>query len=50
MLDSLIENLAPFVPNADGSAEGRYYVLVPVLTYAQMNVKNFVETMEGVGG
>jgi hypothetical protein len=50
VLDSLVENLSPFVPNADGSTVGRYYVLVPVLAYAQMNVKNFVSTMEGVGG
>lgn len=50
LLDALVENMAPFVPNADTSAVGRYYVLVPVLAYAQMNVKNFVETMEGIGG
>ena len=50
LLDTLVENLAPFVPNADTSTAGRYYVLVPVLAYAQMNVKNFVETMEGIGG
>jgi hypothetical protein len=50
VLDAMIENLAPFVPNADASATGRYYVLVPVLAYASLNTKNFVETMEGVGG
>lgn len=50
LLDDLIENLSPYVPNADTSTVGRYYMLVPVLAYVQMNVKNFVETMEGVGG
>ena len=50
VLDALVENIAPLVPNADTSTTGRYYVLVPVLAYATMNAKNFVETMEGVGG
>jgi len=50
VLDALVENLAPLVPNADASTVGRYYVLVPVLAYAAMNSKNFVETMEGIGG
>lgn len=50
VLDALIDNLAPLVPNADASTVGRYYVLVPVLAYAQMNARNFVETMEGIGG
>lgn len=50
VLDALVEMIAPYVPNADTSAVGRYYVLVPVLAYASMNAKNFVETMEGVGG
>ena len=50
VLDALIDNLAPLIPNADASTVGRYYILVPVLAYAQMNAKNFVETMEGIGG
>lgn len=50
VLDALVENLSPLVPNADASTEGRYYVLVPVLAYASMNSANFVETMEGIGG
>lgn len=50
VLDTLVENLALLVPNADASATGRYYVLVPVLAYATMNTKNFLETMSGVGG
>jgi hypothetical protein len=49
VLDTLIENLAPLIPNADSSAIGRYYVLVPVLAYATMDAKRFLETMEGVG-
>jgi len=50
VLDTLVENLAPLVPNGDSSRKGRYYVLVPVLAYATMNSENFVQTMEGVGG
>jgi hypothetical protein len=50
VLDSLIENLAPLIPNADTSRTGRYYALVPVLAYATMDSERFVETMEGVGG
>ena len=50
VLDALIENLAPYVPNADSSTTGRYYVLVPVLVYATQDAKAFVEAMEGIGG
>lgn len=50
ILDTLIENLAPLCPSGDASATGRYYVLVPVLAYATMDVERFVQTMEGVGG
>ena len=50
VLDALVENLVPLIPNADSSRTGRYYVLVPVLAYATMNSENFVATMEGVGG
>lgn len=49
VLDTLIENLAPLIPNAGSSGVGRYYALVPVLTYATLDEKRFVETMEGVG-
>jgi hypothetical protein len=49
VLDTLVENLSLVIPNADSSAVGRYYVLVPVLAYATMNVDNFVTSMEGVG-
>ena len=50
VLDTLIENLAPLIPNADSSGVGRYYALVPVLTYATLDEQRFVQTMEGVGG
>lgn len=50
VLDALIENLALVIPNADGSTTGRYYVLVPTLAYATMDVERFLQTMEGVGG
>jgi len=49
VLDSLVENLVPLIPNADSSASGRYYVLVPVLAYALMDSGRFVQTMTGVG-
>ena len=50
VLDALVESLAPLVPNADTSRTGRYYVLVPVMTYAVMESERFVTTMEGIGG
>ena len=50
VLDTLVENLALVIPNADASASGRYYVLVPVLAYATMEVDRFLQTMEGTGG
>ena len=50
VLDTLVENLAPLIPNADSSRTGRFYVLVPVLAFATMESERFVATMEGVGG
>ena len=50
VLDTLVENLALVIPNADSSRTGRYYVLVPVLAYATMRIEDFLQTMEGVGG
>ena len=50
VLDSLVDNLVPLVPNSDSSSSGRYYVLVPVLAYALMDSERFVTTMKGVGG
>jgi len=50
VLDSLIDSLAPLVPNADSSATGRYYVLVPALAYAVMNGEEFVASFTGRGG
>lgn len=47
VLDSLIESLAPLVPNADSSATGRYYVLVPALAFAVMNGEEFVASFSG---
>jgi len=49
VLDALVETLAPMIPNADTTRAGRYYVLVPVLAYAAMDTKRFLETLEGVG-
>ena len=49
VLDSLVEQLAPLIPNADASRTGRYYVLVPVLAYAAMAPHRFIETLTGVG-
>jgi hypothetical protein len=50
VLDSLVSNLVPLIPNSDASAAGRYYVLVPVLAYSLMDSGRFVQTMAGVGG
>jgi len=50
VLDALIDSLAPLVPNADSSATGRYYVLVPALAYAVMNGEEFVASFTGRGG
>lgn len=44
VLDNLIANLAPLVPNADESATGRYYVLVAALAYSQISAVDFVES------
>jgi len=50
VLDTLVENLVPVIPNASATREGRYYVFVPTLVFATMEVGRFVHTMEGVGG
>jgi len=49
VLDTLVENLALVIPNADSSRTGRYYVLVPTLVYATLDVERFLQTLEGVG-
>jgi len=49
ILDTLVDDLA--VPlGVEPNRTGRYYVLVPVLYYAQSNRENFLKTIEGVGG
>ena len=50
VLDSLIENLALLIPNADAGLAGRYYVLVHALAYTTMHSANFAETLTGRGG
>jgi len=48
VLDSLVENLAPLIPMPNATAsEGRYWVLVPALAFAQMQPDQFVKTWEG---
>jgi hypothetical protein len=47
VLDSLVISLAPLVPNADASASGRYYVLVPALAFALMSSSEFAASFEG---
>lgn len=47
VLDSLVTNLAPLVPNADDSATGRYFVIVQALAYAMISGKDFVASFHG---
>lgn len=47
VLDSLISNLAPLVPNADNTSSGRYYVLVQALAYSMISGEDFVASFEG---
>lgn len=47
VLDSLIENLAPLVPNADASRTGRYFVVVATLAHSLMDGKSFVASIAG---
>lgn len=49
VLDALVEDLAPLL-GVGTDRGGRYYVLVPVLYYAQHNRQNFLQTIKGVGG
>jgi hypothetical protein len=47
VLDSLIANLAPVVPNGDASATGRYYIIVAALAHALMDSEALVASFEG---
>ena len=47
VLDSLIENLAPLIPNADASATGRYYVIVAALAHALMDSESLTASIAG---
>lgn len=47
VLDSLIDNLAPVVPNGDASATGRYYIIVAALAHALMDSKALVASFQG---
>jgi len=48
VLDALVENLAPLIPMPNATAtEGRYWVLVPALAFAQMQPEAFVASWEG---
>lgn len=49
VLDTLVENLALIIPNADAGLAGRYYVLVHALAYSTMNAANFATTLAGEG-
>jgi hypothetical protein len=50
VLDTLVENLALIIPNADAGMAGRYYVLVHSLAYSTMHSANFAQTLTGEGG
>ena len=47
VLDSLIDNLAPLVPNGDASATGRYYIIVAALAHALIDSEDFVASIAG---
>ena len=47
VLDDLIANLAPLVPNGDGSATGRYYVLVQALAFSLISAEEFAANVAG---
>lgn len=47
VLDSLIANLAPVVPNGDASATGRYYIIVAALAHALMDSEALVASFQG---
>jgi len=48
VLDALVENLTPLIPMPNANAtEGRYWVLVPALAFAQMQPEQFVQSWEG---
>lgn len=47
VLDSLITNLAPLVPNADDTATGRYFVLVQALAFSMISGEEFVASFQG---
>jgi len=47
VLDSLVDNLSPLVPNGDATRSGRYYVLVAALAHALIDGENFVASIEG---
>jgi hypothetical protein len=49
VLDSLVESLAPVIPNADASATGRYYVVVAALVHAITDSTRLVESLSGRG-
>lgn len=50
VLDSLVTNLAPVIPNADDSATGRYYVIVAALAHALIDSKGLAKSLSGRGG
>jgi len=49
VLDSLVESLAELCPSGDATPAGRYYVLVPALVHATLDVENFKRSMKGEG-
>jgi hypothetical protein len=49
VLDTLVDDLAVLL-GVEPNASGRYYVIVPVLAYAQMNRQTFIDSIAGKGG
>jgi len=46
VLDSLIDNLAPLVPNGDNTRSGRYYIICAALAFALIDSTDFVEMFQ----
>jgi hypothetical protein len=46
IIDVLVDDLAPLL-RVEPSQTGRYYVIVPVLVYAQQNKRDFIESIAG---
>jgi hypothetical protein len=48
VLDTLVDDLAPLI-GIEPSQTGRYFVITPVLVFAQQNKRAFLETWKGEG-